>query len=66
MNFYPSIRKIKIDLLMNRKDKEGKEPPKHLKRLFDDKIKPADFNAIEDRMLAYYMTYQIGNDSFFE
>jgi hypothetical protein len=34
MNFVPAINKIKIDLMMNRKDKDGKEPPLHLVRYF--------------------------------
>jgi hypothetical protein len=56
INFYPSIRKIKLDMIMNRKDKEGINPPRHLKRLFDEKKNAADINYIEDRMLADFIT----------
>ena len=63
MNFLPSIQKIKIDLMMNRKDKEG-NPPVHLERFSD--IHPADYNSMDDFIMADYIDKQRDNESFFE
>jgi hypothetical protein len=65
MNFLPAVKKIKIDLLMNRKDKDGNIPV-HLQRIIDDEPHPADFNAIQEVYLANLIDLQRDNDSFFE
>jgi hypothetical protein len=45
MNFLPAINKIKMDLMMRRKDKDG-EFPDHLARIMDKDIHPADYNSM--------------------
>jgi hypothetical protein len=55
MNFLPAINKIKIDLMMNRKDKDGKKPPFHLAKYFEKGMHPAEFNFIDDYILADYI-----------
>jgi len=66
MNFLPAIKKIKIDIMMRRRDKDGKEPPAHLARIMDKDTHPADYNSIQDHILADYIDKQRGNDTFFE
>ena len=63
MNFLPSVQKIKIDLMMNRKDKEGNTPV-HLERFSD--THPADYNCMYDFIMADYIDKQRVNESFFE
>jgi hypothetical protein len=46
MNFLPAINKIKMDLMMRRKDKDGEDPPDHLARIMDTNIHPADYNSM--------------------
>jgi hypothetical protein len=58
LNFLPTIRKIKIDLLMNRrikKDLKDRPVPAHLEDIMKKKIDPADFNYIDDITLAKYL-----------
>jgi hypothetical protein len=46
MNFLPAIKKIKMDIMMRRKDKDGKEPPTHMERIMEKSIHAADYNSI--------------------
>jgi hypothetical protein len=66
MNFLPAIRKIKIDLMMNRKDKDGKAPPKHLASYFEKGVEAAEFNFMDDYILSNYISCQASNKTFFE
>lgn len=66
MNFMPAIKKIKMDLMMNRKDKDGEDPPEHLSRIMERDTHPADYNFIQDYVLASYIDKQSDNDTFFE
>jgi hypothetical protein len=65
MNFLPAVKKIKMDLFMNRVDKDGNTPV-HLQRIIDDKPHPADFNAMSELYFAELIDVQKDNDSFFE
>lgn len=66
MNFMPAIKKIKMDLMMNRKDIDGLDPPEHLSRIMERDTHPADYNFIQDYVLASYIDKQSDNDTFFE
>ena len=47
MNFLPAIKKIKLDIMMQRKDKDGEKVPDHLSRIMMDKnIHAADYNSL--------------------
>jgi hypothetical protein len=65
MNFLPAVKKIKMDLFMKRKDKDG-NPPIHLQKIIDENPHPADFNSIGDLYLAECIDMQRDNDTFFE
>jgi hypothetical protein len=53
INFMPTIRKIKIDLLNNRVTEKG-EHPLHLMDLKGQKKKASEFLEIDDVILADY------------
>jgi hypothetical protein len=65
MNFLPAVKKIKMDLLMNRKDKDGNAPI-HLQEIIDENTHPADFNSMPDLYLANCIDMQRDKDTFFE
>jgi hypothetical protein len=71
LNFLPTIRKMKIDLLMNRRNmtKENvREVPIHMEDIVKQGVEPQDFNFISDITLAKYLRFQseYGNKQFFE
>jgi hypothetical protein len=61
----PTIRKIKIDLLINRTNTDGKVP-NHLKDLKAQGKTAAEFKQIDDVLLADYFMQQQGNKAFYE
>jgi hypothetical protein len=58
LNFLPTIRKIKIDMLVNRlnmKDEHERPVPEHLIDIMKRNPDPAKFNDIGDIILAKYL-----------